>query len=66
VDERTPGGIRYINGATRSHDITRSDPRGRLGAVMSCLPGGPSRLPVAIMPTLKEVVARVVEGSPAG
>jgi hypothetical protein len=33
---------------------------------MSCPPGGLSRLLVAIMPTLKEVVARVVEGSPAG
>ena len=66
MDERTPGGIRDINGGTRSHHITRSDPRGRLGAVMGCPPGGPSRLPVAIMPTLEEVVARVVEGSPAG
>lgn len=47
-------------------NITRSDPRGRLGAVMGCPPGGPSRLPVAIMPTLEEVVAWVVEGSPAG
>jgi hypothetical protein len=28
--------------------------------------GGPSRLSVAIMPTLEEVVARVVEDSPAG
>jgi hypothetical protein len=33
---------------------------------MGCPPGGTSRLPVAIMPTLEEVVARVVEGRRAG
>ena len=33
---------------------------------MGCPQGGPSRLPVAIMPTLEEVVARVVEGLRAG
>ncbi len=58
--------VRYSARLTGAKEQPRTKVNGRLGAVMGCPPGGPARLLVAIMPTLEDVVARVVEGLPAG